>query len=138
MNMPKRNELEDIEIQLLLSGVFHYYGFDFRNYAPASLKRRIWNIIRSEQLTSIRTTGEGTARPACLERFLLGLSVNVTAMFRDPSFYLSHSEAKLCRYCEPIPIFGSGMRMFNRGSLPWRSCSKKKGFTTAVGSTPPI
>lgn len=47
------SELEDIEIQLLLEGVFRYYGFDFRNYAPASLKRRIWKIIRLEHLTSI-------------------------------------------------------------------------------------
>ena len=91
MNMPKnRNELEDIEIQLLLEGVFRYYGFDFRNYAPASLKRRIWNIIRSEQLTSISGLQEKVLHdPACMERFLLGLSVNVTAMFRDPSFYLA-------------------------------------------------
>jgi chemotaxis protein methyltransferase CheR len=27
--------------------------------------------------------------PACMERFLLNLSVNVTAMFRDPTFYLA-------------------------------------------------
>lgn len=89
MNMPKnKNDLEDIEIQLLLEGVFRYYGFDFRNYALASLKRRIWNTIRSEQLTSVSALQEKVLHdPAYMERFLLGLSVNVTAMFRDPSFY---------------------------------------------------
>ena len=82
--------MESLEIQLLLEGVFSYYGFDFRNYAPASLKRRIWNTIRSEQLTSVSGLQEKVLHdPACLERFLLGLSVNVTAMFRDPSFYLT-------------------------------------------------
>lgn len=88
--MKDNNALETIEIQLLLEGVFRYYGFDFRNYAPASLKRRIWNIIRSEQLTTVSGLQEKVLHdPACLERFLLGLSVNVTAMFRDPSFYLA-------------------------------------------------
>jgi len=85
-----RNELEAIEIQLLLEGVYRYHGFDFRNYAPASLKRRIWNIIRSEHLTTVSGLQEKVLHdPACLERFLLGLSVNVTAMFRDPSFYVA-------------------------------------------------
>jgi chemotaxis protein methyltransferase CheR len=83
-----KNKLEDIEIQLLLEGVFSYYGFDFRDYASASLKRRIWKITRSENLTTISGLQEKILHDrACLERFLLGLSVNVTAMFRDPSFY---------------------------------------------------
>lgn len=91
MNTPKNiNKLEDIEIQLLLEGVFRYYGFDFRNYAPASLKRRIWKIIRSENLTTISGLQEKVLHdPACLDRFLIGLSVNVTSMFRDPSFFLA-------------------------------------------------
>jgi len=85
----KKHELETIEIQLLLEGLFRYYGFDFRNYALASLKRRIWNIIHSERLSSISELQNKVLHdPHCLDRFLLGLSVNVTAMFRDPSFYL--------------------------------------------------
>lgn len=91
MNTPKNiNKLEDIEIHLLLEGVFRYYGFDFRNYAPASLKRRIWKIIRSENLTTISGLQDQVLHdPACLDRFLIGLSVNVTSMFRDPSFFLA-------------------------------------------------
>ena len=90
MNTPKHSpDREALEIQLLLEGVFRYYGFDFRNYALASLKRRIWNTIRSEQLTSVSGLQEKVLHdPACMERFLLTLSINVTAMFRDPSFFL--------------------------------------------------
>lgn len=81
-------DLEAIEIQLLLEGVFRYYGFDFRNYAPASLKRRIWNAVRAEKINSISGLQERVLHdPACMERLLLALSVNVTAMFRDPSFF---------------------------------------------------
>lgn len=84
------NELEDIEIQLLLEGVYRHYGFDFRDYAIASLRRRIWNAVRAEKLTTISALQEKVLHdPACMERFLLGLSVNVTAMFRDPGFYAS-------------------------------------------------
>jgi chemotaxis protein methyltransferase CheR len=84
------NELEDIEIQLLLEGVYRYYGFDFRNYAIASLKRRIWNTIRAEKLNSVSGLQEKVLHdPDCMTRFVLGLSVNVTAMFRDPSFYIA-------------------------------------------------
>ncbi|XWK89575.1 MAG: protein-glutamate O-methyltransferase CheR [Phormidium sp.] len=84
------NELEDIEIKLLLEGIYLYYGFDFRNYAMASLKRRIWNIIQAEKLHTVSGLQEKVLHdPACMERFLLGLSVNVTSMFRDPSFYVA-------------------------------------------------
>src|SRR6476620_10673301 len=88
--MPESHELETIEIQLLLEGMFRYYGFDFRNYALASLKRRIWNTIRSERLTTVSALQEKVLHnPAYLDRLLLDISVNVTAMFRDPSFYIS-------------------------------------------------
>ncbi len=94
MNRPNYwNELEEIEIELLLEGMFRYYGFDFRDYALASLKRRIWNTIRAEQLTTVSGLQERVLHdPTCLDRFLLGLSVHVTAMFRNPSFYLSFRE----------------------------------------------
>jgi chemotaxis protein methyltransferase CheR len=86
----KKNELETLEIHLLLEGMFRYYGFDFRDYALASLKRRIWNAVRAERLNTVSALQEKVLHdPVCMERFLLGLSVNVTAMFRDPSFYFA-------------------------------------------------
>ncbi len=83
-------ELEDLEIQLLLEGVHRYYGFDFRNYAIASIKRRIWNLMQTDQLPSISRLQEKILHdPAYMERFLWSLSVSVTGMFRDPNFYLA-------------------------------------------------
>ncbi len=83
-------ELETLEIQLLLEALFRRYGYDFRNYAQASLKRRIWSAIEAEGLTTISGLQEKVLHNRdCLERFLLKLSVNVTAMFRDPSFFLA-------------------------------------------------
>ena len=86
----EQNELQDIEIALLLEGLYRYYGFDFREYSPASLKRRILERMRAEKLETVSRFQERVLHdPACMERLLLGLSVHVTSMFRDPEFYLT-------------------------------------------------
>ncbi len=89
----RRLELEQIELQLLLEGVFRHYGFDFREYAPASLKRRVWRRVHAEGESTISGLLERVLHdPASMERLLLDLSINVTAMFRDPTFYLAFRE----------------------------------------------
>jgi chemotaxis protein methyltransferase CheR len=85
-----REDLEALEIQLLLEGIYRRYGFDFREYAPASLKRRLWRRIHAEHLSSVSGLLERVLHdPDVMERLLLDLSINVTAMFRDPTFYLA-------------------------------------------------
>jgi chemotaxis protein methyltransferase CheR len=82
------DDLERLEVELLLEAIHRRYGFDFREYAKASLKRRLWRRMAAERLTSISGLQEKVLHdPACMERLLLDLSINVTAMFRDPSFY---------------------------------------------------
>lgn len=82
--------LEDIEIDLLLDGVYRAHGFDFRDYSRASLKRRILEIMRTENTETVSALQNKLLHDtACLERFLLRLSVHATSMFRDPSFYLT-------------------------------------------------
>jgi chemotaxis protein methyltransferase CheR len=86
----EQNELEDVEIALLLEGMYRYYGFDFREYSPASLKRRILERMRAEKIETISRFQDRVLHDAaCMERLLLGLSVHVTSMFRDPGFYLT-------------------------------------------------
>lgn len=82
--------LEDIEIQLLLEGVYRYYGYDFRNYAPSSLRRRIRSVLQAEGLQTVSQLQARVLHDrSTLDRMLLGLTVNVTSMFRDPSFYVA-------------------------------------------------
>lgn len=82
--------LEEIELELLLEGLYQYYGFDFRNYARASLKRRIRKVLEAEGLTQISALQNLVLHDsAAMKRMLLGLTVNVTSMFRDPSFFLA-------------------------------------------------
>ena len=80
--------LERLEIELLLEGVFRHYGFDFRSYAYASLRRRVWKRIEAEGLATVSALQDRVLHdPDAMNQLLLDLSVNVTAMFRDPSFH---------------------------------------------------
>lgn len=86
-NVPD-DELEAVELVGLLDGVYRYYGYDFRDYARSSLRRRIRERVRTEGVRTISGLKEKVLHDrAAMERLLLGLSINVSAMFRDPSFY---------------------------------------------------
>jgi chemotaxis protein methyltransferase CheR len=86
-------DLERIEVELLLEGIYRQYGFDFRSYAYASIRRRLWKRIDTEGLTSVSALQERVLHePAMMEKLLLDLSINVTAMFRDPGFYVAFRE----------------------------------------------
>jgi chemotaxis protein methyltransferase CheR len=81
---------EAIEIELLVEAVYRQYGFDFRDYAGSSLRRRIRNVIQAERVETISGLQERVLHdPECFERLLVGVSVNVSAVFRDPSFFLA-------------------------------------------------
>jgi chemotaxis protein methyltransferase CheR len=83
-------ELERIELELLLEAIHQRYGYDFRGYARASLRRRLWRRTDLEGLRSLSGLQERVLHdPRCMERLLADLSINVTAMFRDPGFHLS-------------------------------------------------
>jgi chemotaxis protein methyltransferase CheR len=84
----ERLETEMLELQLLLEGIYRRYGFDFREYAPASLKRRVWRRVQAERAGTIAGLLALVLHDAdVMERLLLDLSINVTSMFRDPTFY---------------------------------------------------
>jgi len=86
-------DLEQLEVELLLEGIHRRYGFDFREYAPASLKRRLRRRMEGEGVETVSALQSLILHePAVMERLLLDLSVNVTAMFRDPTFYLAFRE----------------------------------------------
>src|SRR5258705_8925740 len=88
-----RGELEQLELRLLLDAIYQHYGYDFRGYARSSLRRRIWRRVTEEGLSSVSGLQERVLHdPATMERMLLDLSISVTSMFRDPSFFVSLRE----------------------------------------------
>ncbi len=83
-------DLEMVEIHLLTEGIYRHYGFDFRDYSLPSMRRRIWKRVYAEGLSTISALQEKVLHDSgCMERLLLDLSINTTAMFRDPTFYLA-------------------------------------------------
>lgn len=85
---PASEALEKLELELLLEGVFRHCGLDFRQYAFASLKRRVLARVQAENLHTISQLQAKVLHEAdCMERLLLGITIHVTAMFRDPAFY---------------------------------------------------
>ena len=79
---------ERLEIRLLLEGIFQQYGYDFREYAAASIRRRIWKRVHGESLATISGLLEKVLHdPNCMTRLLTDFSVNVSGFFRDPAFF---------------------------------------------------
>ncbi|HEY9683583.1 MAG TPA: protein-glutamate O-methyltransferase CheR [Drouetiella sp.] len=85
-----KDEIESIEIDLLLDGIYRRYGYDFRSYASASIRRRIWKFAEQEGLATISAVQEAVLHQSnMMDKFVLSLTVNVTTMFRDPAFFLA-------------------------------------------------
>jgi chemotaxis protein methyltransferase CheR len=104
-------ELQEIEINLLLEGLFQKYGYDFRSYVRASLKRRILNRMKAERLPTITALLDKVLHePGSLERLLNDLSIRMTEMFRDPSFFAAfrNEVVPLLRDLPEIRIWHAG------------------------------
>jgi chemotaxis protein methyltransferase CheR len=104
-------ELERIEIDLLLEGVYRHYGLDFRGYALGSLKRRLARRIREEGVETLSGLQDKVLHDAeAMERLLVALSISVTSMFRDPTFYTAFREkvVPLLRTYPFIRIWNAG------------------------------
>lgn len=86
--MPNKKEIESIEIALLLEGIYQHYGYDFRDYALASLKRRLYKCMQEEKARTLSALQDHVLHDAAaMQRLLNIISIDVTAMFRDPRFY---------------------------------------------------
>lgn len=90
--------LEDIEIRLMLEAIYSMYGYDFRSYSKASIRRRILHRLNA---CSAKTIMEMTDRLLRDRQFFVellnDLTINVTEMYRDPLFYRKFRE-------EVVPI----------------------------------
>ena len=106
-----RRDLETLELRLLLDAVHGHHGWDFRGYSQSSLRRRVWRRVTEEGLSTISGLQERVLHdPAAMERLLVDLSINVTTMFRDPTFYAAMRETvvPLLRTYPYIRIWNAG------------------------------
>lgn len=92
----KESDPANIEVRLLLDAIFFQYGYDFRSYAKASIKRRIAGFLTKYELTNISELQHHVLHDEMIFRqLLLEFSINVTEMFRDPLFYKAVCEKVL-------------------------------------------
>jgi chemotaxis protein methyltransferase CheR len=103
--------IENIELRLFLEGIYLKYGYDFRNYSKASVKRRIGQRMLLSGLPNMAAMQHKVLNEqSFFHTILLDMSVNVTEMFRDPSFYraLRETVIPLLRTYPNIKIWHAG------------------------------
>ncbi|MFV8373293.1 CheR family methyltransferase [Flavobacterium sp. LB2P74] len=86
-------DTSDLEISLLLEAIYRKYGYDFREYSQAHIRRRIMNrmaVSRFEDVSQMQS--KVLNDEAFASELLQDLSITVTEMFRDPQFYRSLRE----------------------------------------------
>ncbi|WP_241237847.1 CheR family methyltransferase [Pseudoflavitalea rhizosphaerae] len=86
-------KIHDAEIDLLMQDVLVKYGYDFTSYSKASLKRRVNRLFALDKFNDFAAFRQHVLIDATyFRRFVEEITVNVTEMFRDPSFYKSIRE----------------------------------------------
>ena len=92
-------EIQEIELSLLLEGIRLCYGYDFREYALAPLRRALLSAMAAEGAPTVSAYQDRILHDArSMQRLLGAIGVNVTSIFRDP-------ELMRCVRDEAIPIF---------------------------------
>ncbi|TCP08804.1 CheR family methyltransferase [Caldimonas thermodepolymerans] len=88
--MDEDTRLFDIEVRLLLEGVFQVYQHDFRNYATASLRRRMQQAMEHFGCTSISELQHRVLHDRrVFAQMLQFFTVQVSELFRDPGYFLA-------------------------------------------------
>jgi chemotaxis protein methyltransferase CheR len=90
--------MEKQEIDRLLVTIRKHYGYDFSDYSPASFSRRVKLFMDTNHIHETgKLESELVGSESLFESFVQNVSVTVTEMFRDPSFYKAVREKVLPR-----------------------------------------
>jgi len=105
------NKQTNLEIDLLLEAIYRLSGYDFRQYNRSSNSRRIFNRMRINSIPTISRVQEKAVHDKeFLEQLLNDFSINVTEMFRNPSFFKAFREKviPILREYQEIRIWHAG------------------------------
>ncbi|WP_028079183.1 CheR family methyltransferase [Solimonas soli] len=82
------SELQDIELELFVRALQRRHGYDFSEYAEASFRRRVQNLLMHFKLRNISQLTERVLHDdASIGEIVARLSVPVSEMFRDPDVF---------------------------------------------------
>lgn len=94
---------DDRELQRLVEVIYARYHYDFRGYAVASLKRRIGSALSHFQCETVsELESQLAARPRMFAELLRFLTVQVSDLFRDPTYFRAMRE-KVIPYLKTYP-----------------------------------
>ncbi|BCD85271.1 chemotaxis protein CheR [Pseudomonas solani] len=86
--MPERTQ--EIELRLLIEAIYLKYSYDFRDYSGSSLKRRVLYALNQFECATISALQERIIHdPQAFHELLQYLTIPVSEMFRDPSYFLA-------------------------------------------------
>jgi chemotaxis protein methyltransferase CheR len=132
-------ETERIELRLLLEAVYLQFGYDFRNYSMAHVKRRIEHRLTLAGLASISMLQHAVLHDGVMfQTFLQDLSINVSEMFRDPPFYLALRN-EILPMLETYPSFkiwhagcSAGQEVYSMAILLHEAGMRERGLVYAT------
>ena len=103
-------DLESLEVELLLEGIYRRYGYDFREYAPASLRRRLRRRMDGEKVASVSALQERVAlihrqsrNPAIAEQYIAGRELYMSIIGNDRLKTFTPWELIMKRLPEGVP-----------------------------------
>ena len=80
--------LEDREIAILIEELYKYHGYDFSGYSAASFRRRVDRLYQMDGFENFAEfLSKARSDEEYFKRMIEEITVNVTEMFRDPTFY---------------------------------------------------
>ncbi|NRR33336.1 protein-glutamate O-methyltransferase CheR [Oxalobacteraceae bacterium] len=83
----------DIELKMLMEAIYLKYSYDFRDYTGASQKRRVLHALREMGCASVSALQARVMHePTAFSQLLQYLTIPVTEMFRDPSYFAALRE----------------------------------------------
>src|SRR5947209_19755902 len=103
--------VDDVEMELLLEGIYRLHGYDFRQYARSTVRRRLTEIMGREGADNLSTLqGKILRKPELLDKVVSSLSIQVSSLFRDPRSYLAFRQraVPLLRTYPSIRIWHAG------------------------------
>ncbi|MDZ5460937.1 CheR family methyltransferase [Azohydromonas lata] len=115
-------ELFDLEVKLLLEAVYLRYQHDFRDYAIASMRRRMRQALQHFQCDSLSQLQHRLLRePPSFQQALRFFTVHVSEMFRDPPYWraLREQVVPLLRTYASLKVWVAGC---SSGEEVWSLC----------------
>lgn len=84
------DEHSEADLHLLMQAIYSQYSYDFRDYAGASQKRRVIKALAQLGYPTIPALQAAAEQdPTVFMQLLQYLTIPVSEMFRDPSFFLA-------------------------------------------------